>query len=455
MGRMVPGKDGCRGLAMALCACGVQSVSLGMMNCIPSLFGSMIADATLTGVSMPVLSLLLGVAGLMHQTSGVVAGQLLRAAGPAALCTSSMVLLFFAFGIAPACCVSTGLAMVFLIGVPGGLGLGMMMTPGSAATASWFHHYGAVAQGVVFTGGGIGSCILTPLAGRWVLEIGWRETMQRLSYFAIGGLIFALPLRLRPHDLPGEVEEVVTLSDDDDDFDFGDDEEMTATLADSTRTIITASGKSIHDHHLCAKELLSVAGSRLFLSFLSSAFFLYMCFYSFLYLAVPYATSMGAKETVYRDATPIAIDSASTLMIFFGAFFAIGSFTTGYFSHRAGSDVLYCSCIAILIASAGLMPLSRSYTFFAVLYSFFGAASAGSFASLSAQLAHAFHGPNLGLLMSGVMAPTGLAAVAGPYIQSILSSPSNQGDFTTGLMLMAVYAMLSGLAVSVAIAENR
>ena len=429
--------DGLQSYVVAWSACGVQGIVFGLIDCLPTLFGSILSDSTMGKVTPESLSLVLGVASALQQIFSIFAGHTLHVVGARVFCGISMALCFLSFYFA-SCCASSSSDLLLMVAIPYGAAMGFMLTPGSTACSSWFRKKRSLAQGIVFSGGGFGPSIIAPVAGAWVSTLGWRATMRRLSFFGIGGVVFLFALRERP----SSAAQAATAG-------KADREEDDHPL----RGHSIVGGINIHTTRLSVYELITgVCTSTLFLSFFVSCFFFAMSFYSFLYLAVPYAASMGSSDTVYSDSPTISIDSASTLMTFFGVAFSLGSLFNGWHGHHAGDDSLFTVSTLMMGMIAALSPMCRNYAAFAVCYSIYGFFSAGVWATLPSLLVDAFKGPNLGNLMSAALTSMGVAAIIAPYLQSSLVA-SRQGDYTIGLMIMAVSSALSALTVSFAFSK--
>ena len=89
-----------------------------------------------------------------------------------------------------------------VMGVLVGIGMSATGTPTMTAVAKWFARRRGLMAGIVQAGSGVGGMVLSPLAGMFILTMGWRQ-----SYFIIGaaGLVLIVLSALSLRRDPGEM----------------------------------------------------------------------------------------------------------------------------------------------------------------------------------------------------------------------------------------------------------
>lgn len=80
-----------------------------------------------------------------------------------------------------------------------------MLSPGAAATSSWFRRRLGLGQGINFCGGGIGSAVVPAVLGKLVDVYGWRHTFRLMSAFCSIGLVGTI-LSCRRHPIEDDVD---------------------------------------------------------------------------------------------------------------------------------------------------------------------------------------------------------------------------------------------------------
>lgn len=65
-----------------------------------------------------------------------------------------------------------------------GFGAGLFIAPVFAMAAGWFERYRGIAQGIIATGSGIGTLVLTPMSERLIDTQGWRQAFVALAVIA-------------------------------------------------------------------------------------------------------------------------------------------------------------------------------------------------------------------------------------------------------------------------------
>lgn len=76
-----------------------------------------------------------------------------------------------------------------------GLGFGMVHLSGYVATGKYFYKRRALAVGITFCGGGVGTIVLVPLTRLIIDTYTWRGAMLILAGIALNGCVFSVMLR--------------------------------------------------------------------------------------------------------------------------------------------------------------------------------------------------------------------------------------------------------------------
>lgn len=85
-----------------------------------------------------------------------------------------------------------------------GIGGGLFVAPLFAIAAGWFDRYRGIAQGIIATGSGVGTLVITPLSERLISTQGWRDAFVVLAIIAVVVFGTAGALIVRPPVDPPE-----------------------------------------------------------------------------------------------------------------------------------------------------------------------------------------------------------------------------------------------------------
>ncbi|EPY24010.1 MFS transporter, MCP family, solute carrier family 16 (monocarboxylic acid transporters), member 14 [Strigomonas culicis] len=353
-----------------------------------------------------------------------------------------------------------------------------MLSPGAAATGSWFQRALGLAQGITFSGGGIGSAWISPILGTWVEAYGWRKTFRLMSCFCAIGL-FASIFSCRRHN-PDEAsdDEAAAAGDAEADSLSGSNEKLatpkeglpedkanSTAPEDSGNATIEGVYKGFFTPEAELLAILKVRRLRpaeyaravLTRAFLANFFMFAIygwAFYSLIYMTVPYVSSMGSAGTAYAGVMPISTSKASSVYTFWGAFQIIGSVLVGGLASFTADEFAYCACCVVGAVSTALLSVCRNYASFAATYSIVGFCSAGVFAVMPALIARSFYGPNLGFFMGGVFVAGCLGGFSAPPIQAQLAAHYN-GNYTYGCVFTSVCFTAPGILCYTLLWQNK
>nr|CCC90325.1 putative transporter [Trypanosoma congolense IL3000] len=501
------------GYVVALSGLLMQLMSYGIDNSYSIFSQDMHADASLGYPSVTAISLGNSISLGLSPVFGVFAGFCVDRLPPRVMMAVSTLLLFGGLWI------SSGLAtniyaVTFTYCLFASIGTACMLSPGAAATSSWFKRRQGLAMGINFAGGGIGSAIIPPLAGKWVVEYGWRRAFQLMSAFcAIGVLATALSARRREPDdgndndgdaeqLSGDTEPMHGLersaqrsmearkeAEGDDaaeetsapekELEHGQSDEVgaaqekqkdlkcsaTDARSASIATVDTElkavdrsdeinSARSLHNDRLAPWELFVSMFTRPFAGNFLCWFVYSWSFFSIIYIAVPYVSSMGKPGTVYENVAPIPVNVAATLFTFYGVFQVVGSVAVGWIATLVSPELVYMSCSTIGGIGCGLLAFGRSYVVFALLLCIIGFCMAGMFAVMPTLIASHLYGPNLGFYFGSVFLAGVVGGMGAPPLQAMLQQRHN-GNYSYGCAVMSGGMTLSAVICYVALWQSK
>ncbi|RHW72498.1 monocarboxylate transporter-like protein [Trypanosoma brucei equiperdum] len=506
------------GYLVALSGLLMQLMSYGIDNSYSIFSEDMHNDPSLGFPSITAISLGNSVSLGLSPAFGVLAGFCVDRLPPRFMMALSTILLFTGLWIS-----STLAANIYVVTFTyclfASIGTACMLSPGAAATSSWFNRYQGLAMGINFAGGGIGSAIIPPLAGKWVVAYGWRKAFQLMSIFcAIGVLATALSARRREpkrddssaddetregnksgngssvtrsnepatvggggaannghnegkedvremgrkngshtntskvppngrgvgtnqqNGNDGEGLDVTEQSQRNNTFASAIDVDMDTSMdADEPQVI-----RSLHTHKLTPWELFLSMFTLPFMGNFLCWFIYSWAFYSLIYAAVPYISSMGKPGTVYAGVPPIPTDVAATLFTFYGVFQVVGSVLVGWLASLVTAEFAYVFCATVGGIGCGLLALGRSYVAFALLLCIIGFCMAGMFAVMPTLIATHLYGPNLGFYFGAVF----LAGVVGGFVAPPMQATiqlRNNGSYAFVCVVMSVSMTLSAL----------
>ncbi|KAG8344316.1 putative Major Facilitator Superfamily [Trypanosoma vivax] len=423
------------GYLVAISGLMMQLMSYGIDNSYSIFLQDMHNDESLGNPSITVISLGNSVALGLSPAFGVIAGFLVDRLPPRVMLGASTIMLFSGLWIATFA--KSIYAVTFTYCLLASIGTACMLSPGAAATSSWFDRYRGLAMGINFCGGGLGNMIVPPLAGRWVVHYGWRQTFRLMSAFcAIGVVATCLSARrrepLRPaNEAAPDAENPKENREPQEDEEKGKETEGPEGI------------RSLHIHKLTPWELFLTMFTRPFIGNFLCWFVYSWAFFSLIFSFVPYVSSMGKSGTVYAAEEPIPTDVASTVFIFFGAFQIAGSVSVGWIASLTSSEFAYVACATVGGSCCGLLALCRSYIAFAFALSVIGFCTAGIFAVMPALIAEHLYGPNLGFYMGSVFLAGVVGGFCAPPLQAELQQRHN-GNYSYVCVIMCACMLLAG-----------
>ncbi|KEG05780.1 putative transporter [Trypanosoma grayi] len=447
------------GFLVALSGLMMQLMSYGIDNSYSIFSDDMHNDASLGYPSITAISLGNSVSLGLSPLFGVLAGFVVDRVPPRLMMATSTVLLFAGLWISSSFAGSVT-AVTFSYCLLASISSACMLSPGAAATSSWFRRYQGLAMGINFSGGGVGSAIIPALAGKWVVMYGWRKTFRLMSAFcAIGVVATCLSAKRHPDAPSASTEE--PMSDDRQqeqgpkqekqrqEKEKGSSQQEAEAEAEAEQEgevveyMQTMTPRNLHTHKLTPWEL--------FLSIFTVAFMgNFMCwlifswaFYSLIYIAVPYISSMGKPGTVYADEKPIPTDTASTVFVFYGVFQIIGSVLVGWVATLTTDEFAYVLCAIVGALGCGFLAFCRTYIAFALLLCVIGFCMAGMFAVMPALIAKRLYGPNLGFYMGAVFLAGVVGGFSAPPIQAELQQ-RNYGNYSYVCVFMSACMTAAG-----------
>lgn len=413
--------DGPRAFIVAVCACLVQFTVFGVLNSFSVFSDSMSNDKLLGNPSQTQSSFGNSVGVGLAPVFGLFAGSLADRFGPRRLLIVSVLFLFGGLWLS-ACFASNVATLVALFSLPAGIASGLMLSPGAAATASYFKERRTLGTGICFCGGGIGSCVMPALAGSWSNSYGWRTSFKLLSSFSVVGLVAAAFVTFR----------------------HANDSELLADEECATTSPVSSRPATLSEivHH--------VLKTPIFIAHFVSFTLFSWAFYGILYAVVPYTSSMGKMDTVYADEERITVAHASTLMTFFGVSQIVGSLTMGNIADRFGNKNTHAFCNILGAFSCLAMAFSRTYAQFAGILVVVGFATAGVFPTVPAMIASTYGGPNVGTVIGAVFFAATIGGFAAPPVISAMAS-SCEGNYSYGWMVISLAQTAAGLICYVAV----
>lgn len=193
------------GFLVAFSGALMQMMTYGIDNSFSIFSDSMQNDPTLGYPSATAVSFGNSVSLGLSPVFGLLAGFLVDRVPSRVMTFASTIILFAGLWLSSTFAHSAT-AVTFSYCLLASISSAFMLTPGAAATGTWFRKRLGLAQGINFCGGGIGSAWVPAVLGQWVEPYGWRKTFQLMSSFCAIGLVASL-ISCQRHD-PLEDEEV-------------------------------------------------------------------------------------------------------------------------------------------------------------------------------------------------------------------------------------------------------
>ncbi|KPI83089.1 monocarboxylate transporter-like protein [Leptomonas seymouri] len=491
------------GYIVAISGALMQMMSYGIDNSFSIFSNSMQNDPTLGYPSATAVSFGNSVSLGLSPVFGILAGFLVDRIPPRVMMFLSTAMLFAGLWLSSSFATSSA-QVTAAYSLLASISSAFMLSPGAAATGSWFRRRIGLGQGITFCGGGIGSAVVPAVLGSLVSVYGWRKTFRLMSAFCSIGLVGTF-LSCRRHPIESDVEVQANGSSSHSEGDaalsssYGDRPELEEPIASDVspksqqekHELVPGEGENeeaageaakpstvgdfaggldspadssekghahrgsrtctvddlLHDMH--TRRLRWPEIFRVFLSirFLSHFFMFAIygwAFFGLIYVAVPYVSSMGKEGTVYAHVTPISTSKASTVFTFWGSFQVVGSVLIGGLASLTADAFAYTICASVGGVATALLIFCRSYAAFAVCWSIVGFCTAGIFAMMPALIARDFYGPNLGFFMGCVFVAGCLGGFSAPPIQAELQTRYN-GNYSYGCVFISCCMTFPGL----------
>ncbi|RNF11353.1 transporter, partial [Trypanosoma conorhini] len=365
------------GFLVAISGLLMQLMSYGIDNSYSIFSEDMHKDPSLGYPSITTISLGNSVSLGLSPLFGVLCGFLVDRVPPRLMMAVSTGMLFFGLWMSSSFA-SNVTAVTFAYCLLASISSACMLSPGAAATSSWFRRYQGLAMGINFAGGGVGSAIIPSFAGKWVVMYGWRKTFRLMSAFCAIGVVATLLSARRDSsgdvaEAEAEAEAEAAAAHDDNEPQHAEEEQRQQSqegeaavhnppVGDNPGDIEAASARrSLHTHKLTPWELFLSVFSRAFMGNFFCWLIFSWAFYSLIYVAVPYVSSMGKVGTVYATEKPIPTDVASTLFTFYGVFQIVGSVLVGWLATSTTNEFAYVTCATVGGVFCGFLAFCRSY----------------------------------------------------------------------------------------------
>lgn len=425
------------GFLVAISGAMMQMMSYGIDNSFSIFSSDMQHDASLGYPSATTVSFGNSVSLGLSPFFGVFAGFLVDRVPPRVMMLASTLMLFAGLWLGSTVTTSS-LGVTFSYSLLASISSAFMLSPGAAATASWFDKRIGLAQGINFCGGGVGSAFIPAVVGNWVEIYGWRRTFQLMSAFCSFGLLASVfSCRRHAVDEEEEAEPADEEINETSNVESSSDPDLELTSHDKLM-------EAVHTRKLTPVELLRVFLTMEFIAnFLMFTVFGW-AFYGLIYVTVPYVSSMGDKNTVYAHIDPISTSLASTVFTFWGVFQIFGSILVGALGSGVNDSFAYCVCSAVGGFFCALLVFCRGYLFFAFCLSVVGFCTAGMFAMMPALIARCFYGPNLGFIMGSVFLAGCIGGFSAPPMQAKLQS-THQGNYSYGCLVISACMTVPGI----------
>ena len=403
--------DGSYGYVMAFLVLCVQFSIFGISNSYPSFSGEMKKDDSLGNPSSSDVSLPNAVMNGLAPIVSIFAGALTDSIGPRPVlmgATLSMALGSFLGSFA-----HSTTALVFLYGVPCGVGMASLTSPSAVALTSWMKEKLPTAIGIGYAGSGIGSALVVAAAGLLAeSDLGWRASFRILAAFALFGFTASLFIRVRR----GHV----------------------------VKKKLNINGKW-GEVGWFLKKLFT---SKVFIwMFIAAAFFSFSMF-SIFYIVVPYATKFGSIDqfSPYSSYSVISVAAASTLYTYLGAARGITSMFAGALATKTDPTYVYALGTTFCAICCCFWAVSTEYWHLAIICTVLGASIACVFASFPAMAARCFAGPHCGLGVGITMCGYSVGGFAGPPTILAITSASDN-NFTSAFVLMSWCCIVAAFIV--------
>lgn len=192
------------GYIVAISGALMQMMSYGIDNSFSIFSNSMQNDATLGYPSATTVSFGNSVSLGLSPIFGVFAGFLVDRIPPRIMMFLSTAMLFAGLWLSATFAKSSA-QVTASYSLLASISSAFMLSPGAAATSSWFRRRMGLGQGINFCGGGIGSAVVPAVLGSLVDVYGWRHTFRLMSAFCSIGLVGTI-LSCRRHPIEDDVD---------------------------------------------------------------------------------------------------------------------------------------------------------------------------------------------------------------------------------------------------------
>ncbi|XP_006816427.1 monocarboxylate transporter 13-like [Saccoglossus kowalevskii] len=264
---------------------------------------------------------------------------------------------------------TTTIHLYFTYGIISGIGYGLAMTPTMAITASYFKRYYALANGIVFTGVGIGWIALPPLYQTGIQVFGWRGSILILAAVTSNICVCACVFRPPPMRIVSVSKN--SLMDIDNDVQLYTTDPLLEHARDTKKIYQKINDTSIKNSNRCCQFMTGIFNPKLFRDplFLLQmlVFFIFgLGFYPTILLLVPRAVSYG-----------IPYPWPTVVLTAWGVTSVIGRATHGMIVDRKILTSWQAAGLALIVC--GLLNIfsfpATTFLGLAILYSVFGFAN--------------------------------------------------------------------------------
>lgn len=141
----------------------------------------------------------------MYMLSGPIVGGLVNRYGSRPVCVAGGIIAWGAISLS-VLSVNVGM-MMFLYGIVGGFGLGLIYLPAVVSVGHYFESKRALATGIAVCGSGVGTFLLAPLSSYLVLTYSWKTCNLVLA--SLFGVCILCGLAMKPLEiLPGDTRNI-------------------------------------------------------------------------------------------------------------------------------------------------------------------------------------------------------------------------------------------------------
>ncbi|KAG5487053.1 hypothetical protein LSCM1_07723 [Leishmania martiniquensis] len=192
------------GYLVAISGALMQMMSYGIDNSFSIFSNSMQNDPSLGYPSATTVSFGNSVSLGLSPVFGIFAGFLVDRVPPRVMMFASTVTLFAGLWLSSSFAKSSA-EVTASYSLLASISSALMLSPGAAATGSWFRRRIGLGQGINFCGGGVGSAVVPAVLGSLVDVYGWRHTFRLMSAFCSIGLVGTI-LSCRRHPIEDDAE---------------------------------------------------------------------------------------------------------------------------------------------------------------------------------------------------------------------------------------------------------